>query len=920
MSDEVNYGSMRRIKTIDQLYDEVKDYGLVITNDAALATALNKMVDRPMIGPFAITPQEIASMYAVKNLNRPIMNELRITMEVQNETDIDFRTVHSTIQYIQEVRRYTLEVESHLYTDEARAIYESFKGMPTLERAMERFDPEKCDLYKRAGRIAVIGLIIDYECDRRYDDLRLFNDLERRVLPYDYDEVNFYYGTDGDIGNFVPYTIETVYQVGNDRQIADSAVDLIDKKNATDYAIVLKTDSPLADAVKASLYRKGVPFVNSLTVKDLNDVRDYIEFISLALSFETVRAGDIRELFSSLGHTIPESINEHLISKEHFDDLGKFSSEKMEELRIFMKDIRQKTFDEVRELISGKNSSVKILIDDLELVGSKVRATLLSRLTYAVDNVSDLHHNEQIPKDEKEGVLLADCGNSVFIDRPIVIYLGMEQDWNLDLSNKKYVPDKVNEMKRAAVRLEMLLQQGERRFYIVNTSKDGEEPRPCLSFDDIFMRPVKTFNDICNDVDRATWTDPRNVNGGTEIPVSPDAEPYDNNLSQSALSQFYRCPRAFMFHSLIPSEENESMEFGNIVHEFAEFYTTHRGMVEEKGLDFYIDEACRRFSGIKTPMTDRLDRCRIECAMRNVKAFIDSLAIGKIDLDKPMKVGENYFFGCTEPRIESSSTVCETDRGCDDLHIHGKMDLCIDGKIIDYKTGKAKSGKDIVRAMDYTRPNDTPDFQPMVYLGIGKGLERPAREFDLFFAMDNDSQTWAGDYDIAQNVRKVFLFDGSDVDFLDDWRLRDPVDKSLNSKVSLRKDIQLFLDTISSHVKGPVSSWYDVIGDIISSVQKVFKETFGAKMSDDTISKAVNTVFDIVSRGVAGGERYVLIRTSALDGFLEEVERRQSQIAEMSKGEFPAAPNKSVDCNKCSYFNLCTADLVRVEEGGADFD
>ena len=918
MSEDKPISSMRKIKSIDQLYGEVKDCSLVITNDAALATALNKMIDKPMIGAFAMTPQQIASMCAVENLGRPIMSELKVAMEVHEETEIDFRTVHSTIQYIQEVRRYTLEVESHLYTNEQRAIYESYKGMPTLERAMEKFNPENCDLYRRNGRIAVIGLAIDFEYDQRIGDLRLYNDLERRVLPPNYDEIIFYDGTDVKIDNFVPYNIDTIYQIGNDRQIAENAVDLIEKDNATDYAIVLKSDSPLADAVKASLYRKGIPFVNSLTVKDLNQVRDFIEFISLALSFETIRVGDIRELFSTLNYIIPEKIDEHLVSKERFDDLGKYSSDKMEECRLFMKDMRKKTFDEVRKFIysNDNSSSVKILIDDLAIADKKVGMTLLSRVIYAVDNVNDLHHNEQIPKDEKEGVLLVDCGNSVYIDRPIVIYLGMEQDWNLDLTNKKYVPDKVNEMKIAAVRLEMLLQQGEKRFYLVNTSKDGEEPRPCLSFDDLFLRPVKSFNDICNNIVRASWADSSKKNGDDNLPVSPEAQPYDNNLSQSALSQYYRCPRAFMFHSLVPSDENEKMEFGNIIHEFAELYATHKDVVEQNGLDMYIEKACDRFSGITTPMTNKLDRCKIECAIRNVKAFIDSLAIGDVDLDKPMEAGDNYFFGCIEPRIEQSSTMCETDRGCDNLHIHGKMDLCTKDAIIDYKTGKAKSGKEIVKVMDYEKPSEHPDFQPMVYLAMGRELGVSKGEFDLFYAMDNDSQSGAGNYDVRQNIRRVCIVDGSDIDFIKDSRFEDVARKGIKSNATFQIDIPLFLKSICDLVEGPVSSWYDQIRIVRQSVMSAFKQVHKRDIKESTADNAINTIFDIVKKGIAGGERTVLIRTSALDAFLEEIDRRYSEIKDMSVKEFKADPK--IDCIKCDYYSICTKDEVKIEEGGEE--
>jgi len=907
-------GTMRRVKSIDQLYTEVKGYGLVITNDAALATALNKINGKPRVGPFAMTPQQIASACAIETLRRPIMGELKIAMKVHDEADIDFRTVHSTIQYVQEVRRYTRDVISHLHTDDARRIYEIYRKMPTLEKAMEDFNPEKCSLYGRAGRIAVIGLYIDSYCDKRYGDLDLFNDLEKHVLPVDYDEIQLYDGTQSDIGNFVPYCIDSIYQIGNDRQIAENAVALIDRNHSTDYAIVMKPDSHLADAVRASLYRHGMPFVNSLSVKDLNQVRDYIEYINLALSFETLRIGDIRELFSTLGYALPESMDEHLVLKERFDDIGgEYSSTEMEECRQFMEKIRSRTFDEVREYIFREDStSVKTLIDDLDVRDEKIKATLLSRIKYAVEKVNDLQHNESIPESERRGVLLADCSNSVFIDRPIVIYLGMEQDWNIDLSKKKYVSDKDDEVKRAAVRLEILLQQGQRRFYMVNTSKDGEEPHPCLSFDEIFSNPVKRFSDICSKIVRASWVDLTDGQTENTIPVSPDAPPYEGNLSQSALSEFYKCPRAFMFHSLVPSEENEKMEFGNIIHEFAEFYVTHKGIVDEKGLSYFIEKACERYSGITSPMTEGLDRCRIGRAMQSVKAFIDGLAIGEVSLDKPVKQGSNYFFDCIDPKVEHSSQICETDRCCDELHLHGKMDLCANGMIIDYKTGKAKSGKEIVKNMDYRKPSSNPDFQPLVYLAIGRELGITGREFDLFYAMDNDSESGTDGYDINKNMRRVFVVDVDDKGFLNDSRVAEAISMNLKTGSYLQKYTPLFISSLLDVVKDEVSIWHEQLPDIIKNVQSNFQKAYSKSLEESTIRNAVNIVLKTVEDGIAGSEKQVIIRIDAIKTFIKEIEEVYCEIKEMSKGRFSATP--MIQCEKCNYYSLCTSDKVTVDE------
>ena len=57
---------MDAVKSIDELYEEVRDYDLVICNDAPLATALNNRVDRPMLGHLAVTPRQLAASRAVE--------------------------------------------------------------------------------------------------------------------------------------------------------------------------------------------------------------------------------------------------------------------------------------------------------------------------------------------------------------------------------------------------------------------------------------------------------------------------------------------------------------------------------------------------------------------------------------------------------------------------------------------------------------------------------------------------------------------------------------------------------------------------------------------------------------------------------------------------------------------------------------
>ena len=299
---------MQVAKTIKEIYDEAREMelDLVLTNDAALATALNAMNDRPMVGVFAMTPIQVASRHAIDILGEPLWSEIRTIQTISDETELDFRYVHGEVEKIKEIARYREDIEQYL-TPSSKRVYKSWASIPTLEAAMRKFNADEVQIYKGL-KIGTIGV-------------KYFNRMDRMMVPTDSQNL--------DIDPFKKddYRIPRIYGIGNDRQIADNAVKLIDPNNPLDYAIVMNTDSGLADAVRSALYREKIPFVNSLNVRDLNDVRDFLQMADRCMSYWTLRVRDIRSLFASLRITISSKSDEHLLQKE------RFSSIKAESLR-----------------------------------------------------------------------------------------------------------------------------------------------------------------------------------------------------------------------------------------------------------------------------------------------------------------------------------------------------------------------------------------------------------------------------------------------------------------------------------------------------------------------------------------------------------------------------------------------------------
>ena len=247
-------------KSIDELYEEVKDFDLVMCNDAPLALALNNRLDKPRVGVFAITPRQLALQLGMDILKRPLMSDIEVVKKISKDTGYPMRFVHGEIENIKTIRRYTKEVRKYLRGYKSKEIYEEYIRYPTVEKAMDAFDGST-DPYFFNKRIAVIGS-------------ELYDNLDKQMNPSldRLEEIDLYKDW-----SHSAYRIPAIRELYNDHQVAENAVSLIDEDNAADIAIVLDVNGRIADAVRSELYRKKIPFINSLSIRDLDTIRDFIQ-------------------------------------------------------------------------------------------------------------------------------------------------------------------------------------------------------------------------------------------------------------------------------------------------------------------------------------------------------------------------------------------------------------------------------------------------------------------------------------------------------------------------------------------------------------------------------------------------------------------------------------------------------------------
>ncbi len=883
---------MRRLKTIDELYDEVKGYGLVITNDIALETALNSRIDYPCIGNLAITPRHIAKQLGSAVLGKAMLSDLELIAKVSEETGIGFKHVYSEIMNFREIRKHTLEVASHVTSRNSRKVFRSYDAMPTLERAMSMFDPNDplvSWFFEKKGGVAVIGV-------------ELFNDLDKHFIPDDCEFI--------DIHTDEEFTIDTIYETGNDRQLAENAVSLIDPEHATDYAIVLSASSPIADAVRASLYRRDLPFVNSLDFRDLSQIRDYLSFLSLSLNYNTLRVKDVKELYANYNGFFKGKQERYLLNRISEEDMKNHASVLRETMRGICED--GLTFGQVRDVIDNKRSRIQVttLLRELGMEDSIVTPARMSDLRFAVDNVQELRHNEEIPESEKHGVLIADCKNSVFVDRPIVIFLGMEQEWYVPVVGRRYL-DSEAEAELNANRLGALIQQGQRRVYLVNNSKRGKEVRPCLTFDTVFGKLCNGFSDMCDNLIPGKWTSPTEeivrLKGDMDIDQGKE---FEEPFSKTTFNNYVCCPRRYMFSRLLGTSEATYTEFGNLVHEFAELYACYPDVVNEKGMDFFIDMVSERYSGLSSPLMGELDTDKITIALNNIRRFMDRRGIRLTpDSINSRRRYPNSFM--QELGLEKTSDQCESDRTLITHPAHGKFDLYWNGEVYDYKTGKASEPKDIRKNMNLNEINDFSEFQPLIYLALACEIEGTRKGFNLFYALEGGADSASEDYDLNTNIRHISIVPGNVIEFA-----KGSIDVRTEFKRIASKEMKEYTDIIIDCLDEANSNMdpTEWVNDE-SYIERIYAN-IGKRIDRKKLNPAINKLAGIVGNGIALVERDLYVTEEALERFLLSVDEIHTKAMSEIHNQMPAKPNGKVDCRKCDFFEACTGDKVLIDMGG----
>ena len=919
---------MEAVRSIDELYEAVKGYDMVLCNDAPLATALNNRVDKAILGHFAVTPRQLAASKAVELTGKPLIDDIRLVKRVSVDTGYSLRYVHGEIGNIKTALRYAKEPRN--LGRKAKRVWNAFLYYNTLERLMMSIEDKHLPEFYGSKRVAVVGS-------------ELFDELDKHMIPNS-PGTDFFEITKEDSD----FSIEEIRVLGNDRQIAECAADLARRCGPSDVAIVMDTGGAMADAVKSALYRAELPFINSLNISDLSSVRDFLEFIQLALSFETVKVRDVRELMSAYGGGIAGRYDMYYLSKFAGTKIRK--SNRTEEILRVMSTVRDRTFGEVCKscVPSAERPSVTMLLDQMECDKENVSQDLLDDLVYAVNNISDLDHNEQQSKDEKTGVLLVDCKNSVYVDRPVVVYTGMCGEWETDLTVLDYIdPNKRLDIEDVyTLRFKALIQQGSVRFYLANATKGGREAVPCKYFDACMRKkhyawewdelseeekasdkPITKFEQIAERIVTGTWKiewRDRSAAGGTDL--MEDQGPPEA-FSTSSYIKFLECPRQYMLSRLARTPDRSATYTGDRIHDYAEFRISYPDIAKENGPDYYAEMIASECAPLNSPDLENVERSKIFTAVRMIDRFIESVGTlpGRMVPRAPDKEEKNVFL--LHHGLELTSENSEVQLTSRDSPLHGIIDMLWEGVIYDFKSGKDNAPSDLIKKYDLTklkeggsRLTEHKDSQAMFYIALLESCGMPSRnEFDLFYPQQAyRGQLEGREPDVQSCIRRVVLEES--------WE--DALRRHGGNVLSAGKYTKYNLDPANLYVNcasilGPDPRKWDPESRSLEaaavSLNVLGKKRDYNKTCTGTMIDAANAVRKFFLKDIQRSSQpnTLFIVRPVLEKFKEDLRRDMDRLHSYYRGEFPT--DARIKCSICDCRDMCVCECtVGDEDAGSE--
>ncbi len=877
---------IKKAKSIQEIYNEVKDYDLVLTVDAPLRTALDRLTKRPMLGMWAVTPEELATKYAPKTIGESVKNKYEIIIEISRKLRMNIKQVNHYVDHIFNLWEINgnLDKINELLNDEGQKIFNLLRNLPTINLAMNNFDPSII----RNKNIAIIGL--DF-----------FTELDKSVLPDRFDRIDLFTNETYDLSNF--------YAFSSEDDLVDRLVDLINNDNANDLAIVLDPESSYLPLIRSKLKNKGVPLIIDEYLRDHFQVRNFFALINLGLNYANLTVKDVAHFADIFSFDIEIDkynffLSEYLSSNADNNELNEFCD--------LLDSITKMTYGDLIDHLSKKGiplpNEFSEVVYKLFLTSKIVDFESYAELVYCIEN---LDIEIEIDKNKK-GVLLVNCKNSAYIDRPVCFYIGLDISWDRGIKDKKIAEN--DDEERIEIDLfQILIQQGTVRYYLVPMIKDNQPVIPCYYFNKLLGREIGDF--VSDPIFKTQRI--RNSKIVDEMMRPKDNIGSEKNVvfkyfSQSKLNDFVACPKRYMYGNLVFSEQRDALLKGNLFHEFASFYVTYPTVFRELGIDFFVDQMIKEYKKMVDDAVIDIERTKFKIGLQNLCNFLDSLSIDKgiVNIPNIKASKENRFAQILGLEYESTNT--ELRFVDNEIHIDGVFDLMVNNvTIVDHKSGdKSKSRSEIIKK-SHINPKEEPDYQVKMYILQMRENNPSDLEFIYNYFMDGYENVIDGKKNVTgeQIVFKYYHKNFDEFITTDDGiellMLTSQNRRKIIEKIGKDNIIQFFKEN-------PIPREMQFDDELLLNSE--YCNHFCNYFSGFINSRSENIYKDIIDilkgivairNGKAHNIKTAFFFKDDIDEFKNFLTEKYCEALSYTKEIFPSKPIDRSICDKCDYADVC---------------
>ncbi|MDY6776000.1 MAG: PD-(D/E)XK nuclease family protein [Halobacteria archaeon] len=709
--------TIQKAKTVEEIYDEVKNYDLVLTVDAPLSDAINTRLESPVLGNFAITPRRL--VYSQRQ-NQDLIDRRQLFIEVIHRTDLTWKQsvylLDNIIDCWQETGNLHRILEYPEFDSRAtRQVINVIENTENIFRAMDEYTVDE-DL-----SVAVVAL-------------HQFNALDRKVLPENYDVIDPLKDEEHELPEFKVFNSAT--------SLIQAIRDNVSPQNAHEAAVVMNPDSQYRPLAESALQADDIPYMYTEEFSDNEDLRTFLKILRTALSGSRLRVSDLRPILPEIDKDIRVTHNEKLLHE--IDELDGFKefAEKLDDLTF------DEAVSELEDLSRSKfEDELRENLEELGILDSRVTEENVNGLEYYLDTFD-------IPEEEGNyGVLFASSLAAAYVDRPFVFHVGLDASWTHDIPYKPWT-DREKHEERFLKDFQILLQNGQNTYFLVQDTIKNQKVTPCFYFYELLSNDAERFIDFDN---HAKYRNPLPSEGeGFDPPTDNEYElpPKEiQTLSQSSLKKLVSCPRQYFFSRVLDIPRTYYFERGELLHDFAEFYVNHPDFVLDRGADDFVEIMLDSISPYVDPLELDIYETDFRIGIKNIIELIDSEEVEEFDIEGYEKEDSTNTFS-QHYNLPLESKITEVTFDNPDIGAKGRVDLLgSDDHIIDYKTGSMSNvyRSSLVKKakVDLLDDDDTdPNFQSIHYLMHHREvIPNSDLYFSFFYPLDNVEDDFDGNRD-----------------------------------------------------------------------------------------------------------------------------------------------------------------------------